>query len=86
MKHYTYQTHGTCSKIIDFDIDEGGVLRNVKFLGGCDGNLKGIGRLVEGRDASEVAEILKGNLCRQKGTSCPDQLSKAITQALEGRI
>ena len=86
MKHYTYQTHGTCSKIIDFDIDEGGVLHNVKFLGGCDGNLKGIGRLVEGRDASEVAEISKGTLCRQKGTSCPDQLSKAITQALEGRI
>lgn len=85
MKHYTYQTQGTCSKIIDFDIDEGGALHNVKFLGGCDGNLKGIGRLVEGRDAAEVAAILRGNLCRRKGTSCPDQLSRAIGQALEGR-
>ncbi|MGN0909701.1 MAG: TIGR03905 family TSCPD domain-containing protein [Succinivibrio sp.] len=86
MKHHSYQTRGTCSKIIDFDIDEQGALHNVKFTGGCDGNLKGIARLVEGQDAARIAGILKGNLCRQKGTSCPDQLSKAIAEALEGRI
>ncbi|MDD6318474.1 MAG: TIGR03905 family TSCPD domain-containing protein [Succinatimonas hippei] len=82
MQHHCYKTSGTCSKLIDFDLDEEGHLHNVKFTGGCDGNLKGISRLVEGQDAATVARILKGNLCRQKGTSCPDQLSKAITEAL----
>lgn len=80
--HFQYKTKGTCTKLIDFDIEEG-VMRNVRFTGGCDGNLKAVSKLVEGRDAREVAECLEGNLCRQKGTSCGDQLSKAILQALE---
>ncbi len=79
--HYQYKTKGTCSKLIDFDLNDG-KLSNVTFLGGCNGNLKGIGRLVEGRDALEIATLLKGNLCRDKGTSCPDQLSRAIFEAL----
>lgn len=64
---------------IDFDID-GGKLYNVQFLGGCNGNLKAIGKLVEGKDAKEVASILRGNTCGMKGTSCADQLAKAIDE------
>lgn len=68
--------------MIDFDL-ENGKLSHVHFTGGCNGNLKGIGRLVEGRSAEEVAELLKGTTCGFKNTSCPDQLSKAITDALQ---
>ncbi len=64
---------------INFDID-GGKLYNVQFLGGCNGNLKAIGKLVEGKDAKEVAGILRGNTCGMKGTSCADQLAKAIDE------
>ena len=79
--HKHFKTKGTCSVYIDFDLEDG-VLHNVEFTGGCNGNLKGISRLVEGRSAAETAEILKGTLCGFKGTSCPDQLSRAIEQAL----
>ncbi|MEE1113777.1 MAG: TIGR03905 family TSCPD domain-containing protein [Eubacterium sp.] len=79
--HYRYKTQGTCSSFIDFDLDNG-VVSNVKFTGGCNGNLKGIGRLIEGKNAAEVAEILKGTTCGFKPTSCPDQLSRALTEAL----
>lgn len=79
--HYQYKTSGTCSQYIDFDIVDGKVY-NVTFLGGCDGNLKGIGRLVEGCDAKTVMNTLRGVDCRGKGTSCPDQLSHALEQAL----
>jgi len=82
MTHYTYQTQLVCSKEINFDIDDG-KLHNVKFLGGCPGNLLAIGKLVEGKDALQVADILKGNDCVGKGTSCADQLAKAITEALK---
>ncbi|MEE8886309.1 MAG: TIGR03905 family TSCPD domain-containing protein [Eubacteriales bacterium] len=80
--HYTYRTHGTCSQQIDFDLNDG-ILSNVKFYGGCNGNLKGIGKLVEGKSAAEVSDILRGTTCGFKRTSCPDQLSKAIDAALE---
>lgn len=75
---YTYRTQGTCSKIIQFDVDENNRLRNVVFTGGCNGNLQGIARLVEGKDIDEVETLLKGVQCRNN-TSCPDQLSQAIT-------
>ena len=68
---------------IDFDIEDG-KLHNVKFIGGCNGNLKAIGKLVEGKDAKEVAEILRGNDCNMKGTSCADQLARAIDEKLNG--
>ncbi|MDE5654772.1 MAG: TIGR03905 family TSCPD domain-containing protein [Clostridia bacterium] len=74
--HYTYNTSGTCSKVIDFDV-ENGVITNVKFTGGCNGNLKGIGKLVEGMKVEEVAEKLKGIQCGPRSTSCPDQLARA---------
>lgn len=76
-----YRTRGTCSRAIDLTI-ENGIITYVAFTGGCNGNLKGISRLVTGRDAKEVAETLKGVDCGGKGTSCPDQLAKAIEQAL----
>lgn len=79
--HYTYKTSGVCSRSIDFDV-ENGVLRNVKYVGGCDGNLKGIGKLVEGMDIKEVAKRLDGIKCGFKATSCPDQLSKALQEII----
>ena len=80
MQHVTFKPSGVCAVQIDFDLDDGKI-HDLKFLGGCNGNLKAIGRLVEGKDANEVASILEGNTCGMKGTSCADQLSKAIRQA-----
>ena len=79
---YEYKTSGTCSQRILFEIEEGKV-KNVTFLGGCNGNLKGIGSLVEGMDAQEVISRLEGTTCGMKATSCPDQLAKALKQALQ---
>ena len=78
MAHYSYNPTGVCSVKIDFDIDEENRLHNVVFTGGCNGNLKAIGRLVENKDAKEIADLLEGNLCGVRGTSCADQFSKAI--------
>jgi uncharacterized protein (TIGR03905 family) len=80
---YTYKTTGTCSRSIDFDIDDAGIITAVSFEGGCNGNLKGISRLTVGRPASEVIEVLKGTTCGKRPTSCPDQLARALEQALE---
>ena len=82
MNTYQYTTHGVCSKQITFSMEDG-KLHDVKFLGGCDGNLRAIGKLVEGKDAKEISAILKGNDCGGRGTSCADQLSIAIDKALE---
>ena len=79
----TYKTIGTCSRQILFDITEDGKVENVKFIGGCDGNTKAIAKLLEGADAEKTVEILKGNQCGMKGTSCADQLAKGIAKALE---
>jgi len=79
MEHVKFSPKGVCSIQIDFDIEDGKIY-NVKYVGGCNGNLKAIGRLVEGRDAKEVADILRGNTCGMKGTSCADQLARAIDQ------
>ena len=81
MQHYSYHTSGTCSVQIDFDIDDEGLLHNVRYLGGCDGNLQGIGRLVEGLSAAEVRNRLAGIRCGFKDTSCPDQLARALAEA-----
>ena len=79
--HYTYQTEQTCSEQIDFDIING-KLHNVFFFGGCDGNLQGVGRLVEGMKVEDVLSRLEGIRCGWKDTSCPDQLCRAIRQAM----
>ena len=78
--HKTYKTTGTCSKQIDFDVEDNKVY-NVKFLGGCNGNLQGIAALVEGQDINTVIEKVKGIKCGFKETSCPDQLAKALEEA-----
>lgn len=80
MKHQ-FTPHGVCSVNIDFEIEDGKV-HNASFLGGCDGNLKAICKLIEGMDAEKVADLLEGNTCGFKNTSCGDQLSIALRQAL----
>ncbi len=85
MESYSFQPQRVCSKRIDFSLDADGRLHDVKFLGGCPGNLLAIGKLVEGKDAAEIADILRGNPCGGRGTSCADQLSIAIDEALKSR-
>lgn len=80
--HYQYMTYGTCSAMIDFDLEDG-IVRNVRFFGGCGGNTQGVAKLVEGMRAEEVISRLQGIDCGGKGTSCPDQLARAIQQAME---
>ena len=75
-----YKTHGTCSQQISFDLEDGRI-HNVQFVGGCNGNLKGICALVEGMDAKEAISKLEGIRCGFKPTSCPDQLAQALKQA-----
>ena len=78
-------TSGTCSKEIQFEVVDG-KLYNVQYLGGCNGNLKGVGALVEGMEVSEAISRLKGIKCGMKGTSCPDQLATALEQYLAGNL
>lgn len=80
---YTYKTQGVCPNAIYIDIDENGEIRDTKFEGGCNGNTKGVGALVKGRKASEVAGLLEGIKCAKRDTSCPDQLSRALKQIME---
>ena len=77
---YEYKTNGTCSQRILFDV-EGGKVKNVQFIGGCNGNLKGIAALVEGMDVDTVIERVQGIRCGMKKTSCPDQLAQALKEA-----
>ncbi len=74
---FTYSPTGTCSRQILFDVDANNKMHNVRFIGGCGGNLQGIARLVEGKDIDEIQTLLAGIRCRNN-TSCPDQLSRAI--------
>ncbi len=82
MKEYTYKPSGVCSTNIEYKLDDEGRIHDLKFTGGCNGNLKAIGRLLEGQDAKKSADILRGNLCGNRGTSCADQLSKALDESL----
>ena len=82
MKEVEFAPRGVCAVRINFDLDDEKKIRNLRFTGGCNGNLKAIGKLVEGQDAAGVADILRGNDCGGRGTSCADQLAKAIDQAL----
>ena len=79
---YSYKTKGTCSREITFSVEDGKV-KNVSFYGGCNGNLKGIGALVEGMDIDEVITRVEGITCGMKATSCPDQLAQALKAAKE---
>ena len=82
MEHHVYYPQGVCSRQIDFDLDNDGTIHNLAFTGGCNGNLKAISKLCEGKNANEIAQILTGNTCGPRPTSCADQLSKAIMKAI----
>ncbi|MDE7473179.1 MAG: TIGR03905 family TSCPD domain-containing protein [Muribaculaceae bacterium] len=75
---YNYVTSGTCSRAIEFEVDDAGCVHNVKFMGGCNGNLQGISALVEGLPVADVVSRLDGIKCGVKATSCPDQLACAL--------
>ena len=77
-----YKTSGTCAREIHFELDENKKIHNVYFVGGCNGNLKAISKLIEGMDANKVVELLEGNTCGNRPTSCADQLTKAIKENL----
>lgn len=81
---YKYNTKGTCSTEITFDIN-GNVVSNVSFTGGCNGNLQGISRLVEGMTVEQIEKTLKGIRCGRRPTSCPDQLAFAVREAYEAQ-
>lgn len=81
MKSYTFTPQGVCPSQISFDLEDGKIY-NVHFQGGCSGNTKAVAKLLEGTDANRAVDILKGNLCGNKGTSCADQLARGVEQAL----
>lgn len=80
----TYNFSGTCSKSVTFDIDENNIVSNVSFIGGCNGNLKGISAMCEGQRAEDIIKRLAGIRCGFKSTSCPDQFSKSLEKELAG--
>ncbi len=82
--HYEYKTKHTCSRSISFDL-EGNVVTNIKFNGGCDGNLKAISKLLEGSTVEEIESKLLGNTCGPRPTSCADQLAKGVREAYDKR-
>ena len=77
---YVYRTRGVCSSQISFNLDNN-IVTDVKFLGGCNGNLKAIAKLIEGMEADKIVSILEGNSCGSRPTSCADQLAQAIKLA-----
>lgn len=80
---YTQTNKGTCSRAVSFDLDENGTVTSVSFEGGCNGNTKGISALCEGKNIDELIKTLSGIECGMKGTSCPDQLARALSEAKE---
>ena len=83
--NYTYEPKGTCSRLIEFELD-GEIIKNVKFTGGCHGNTQGVAALVKGMNVYQAIERLDGIMCKDKGTSCPDQLAQALKQALANTL
>lgn len=81
---YQYATTGTCSRLIDIEV-ENGVVKDVHFTGGCHGNLQGVAALVKGRKAEDVIGVLKGIRCGSKMTSCPDQFARALTEVVDAK-
>ncbi|MCE2616475.1 MAG: TIGR03905 family TSCPD domain-containing protein [Phocaeicola sp.] len=79
---YTYQAQGTCSQLINLDVEEG-IINDVSFVGGCNGNLQGISKLIKGMKIDDVIDRLEGIRCGYKATSCPDQLCQALKQIKE---
>lgn len=82
---YQYAPQGTCSRLIDIEIDDNGLISDVKFTGGCNGNLKGLSALARGKRPSDVIACLEGITCGAKPTSCPDQFAKALREITGAR-
>ena len=80
MSHITYATKGTCSRQIDIDVNDSGIIENVKFTGGCSGNTQGVAALVVGMSVDEAIRRLEGIKCGPRSTSCPDQLARALME------
>lgn len=83
MKIFDYTTQGTCSRSIHIELNDDNTINNVSFYGGCNGNLKGIGKLIEGMPADKVVEKLEGVTCGFKNTSSPDQLAQALKEMMK---
>lgn len=81
-KSYTYRNRGTCSSEVSFSIEDG-IVSDISFRGGCNGNLQGISRLAQGLSAEEVIKRCEGIRCGMKATSCPDQLAQALRSAMQ---
>ncbi len=79
---YKYTPQGVCSRGIKFEIEDG-IVKNIRFAGGCSGNTQGVAALANGMSAEELIERLSGIRCGFKGTSCPDQLAKAVAEAIK---
>ena len=79
---YTFQPQGVCSRAMSVEVDDEGIIRKLQVLGGCNGNLQGISRLVEGMEAEDAIARLKGIDCGGKGTSCPDQFARGLEKAM----
>ena len=84
MKKVNYVTSGTCSRNILFEIADDNTIHNISFIGGCNGNLKGISKLVEGKNVDDIIHLLKNIKCGNKNTSCPDQLARALEESKIG--
>jgi len=82
---YSYKTRGTCSSVINFSVDENGIVSNIKYTGGCHGNLQAVARLADGMTIDEVITRLGGIRCGMKSTSCGDQLAQALIQIRDGQ-
>ena len=82
---YSYKTHGTCSSVINFSVDDNGIVSNIKYTGGCHGNLQAVAKLADGMTIDEVIERLGGIRCGMKPTSCGDQLAQALIQVRDGQ-
>ena len=82
MAQIAYKPHGVCSRQINVDVEDG-IVKSVQFVGGCNGNTQGISKLVEGMKAEDVISRLEGVNCNGRGTSCPDQLAKALKEAIK---
>ncbi|MBO7682548.1 MAG: TIGR03905 family TSCPD domain-containing protein [Clostridia bacterium] len=83
MNTFQFTPQGVCARNIQFSLDENNNVKDVSFYGGCNGNLKAISKLIDGKPAQEVIDVLKGNDCAGRGTSCADQLAIALEQAME---
>lgn len=83
MKTLDFATQGTCSKSIHLEVNDDNTIKSVSFIGGCNGNLQGLSKLVEGMPADQIVERLRGITCGFKNTSCPDQLARAIAEMMK---